>query len=268
MILKARGKLRLWIRRLLKVVFSRLPFSTLERLNWLANQSLGRGFVPENLDAEVGAASSLLGGHDLDGEWFCDIGANVGLYSSALLHRWPKANAIAFEPSDHCQGPLVELQRKFRNLVVEQIALGSQSGSSVLYFDRPGSGHASLHKRDLGFMGLSFEGTEEVAVRRLDDALRDRGIRPIFLKLDVEGHELEVLRGAEESIQTVQLVQFEFGGTSIDAGTRWRDYWTFFNVRGFSIFRLTPTRLLKVVRYSEEDELPLFATYFAVRRRE
>ena len=48
------------------------------------------------------------------------------------------------------------------------------------------------------------------------------------MKIDVEGHELDVLKGFGELIKKVRLIQFEFGGTNIDSKTYLRDFWEFF----------------------------------------
>lgn len=53
----------------------------------------------------------------------------------------------------------------------------------------------------------------------------------------VEGHELDVLAGAEEALKSVQLVQFEFGGCNIDTRTYFQDFFYFFQQHGFAIHR-------------------------------
>ena len=64
-----------------------------------------------------------------------------------------------------------------------------------------------------------------------------------LLKLDVEGHELEVLRGGVRMFaqRRVKMVSFEFGGCNIDSRTYFRDFYYFFQENGLQdIFRMVP----------------------------
>jgi hypothetical protein len=85
------------------------------------------------------------------------------------------------------------------------------------------------------------------------------------MKIDVEGYELRVLQGATETLKDIQVLQFEFGGTALDARIFFKDFWNLLN-RDFSLLRLTPTALVEVKRYSELDEVFQFTNYYAVRK--
>ena len=71
----------------------------------------------------------------------------------------------------------------------------------------------------------------------------------------MEGHELDVLRGATEMLREgkVSLVSFEFGGCNIDTRTFLQDFWYFFESYGMSMMgRITPTGFVQPLgKYSE-----------------
>ena len=88
---------------------------------------------------------------------------------------------------------------------------------------------------------------------------------PNVLKLDVEGHELDVLEGSMETLKNIQIVQFEFGGTCIDSRKYFLDYWRFFSNLGFDLYRMAPKGLIRIISYSERDETFRFTNVFAVK---
>jgi len=127
-----------------------------------------------------------------------DIGANIGIFTWHL--RRHSLSAMAFEPNPYLSSLL---RRTFRGSVpVRQVALSNQCGTASLSF--PNDEHA------LGSLG-TVEGQQclpdnsdsftafNVETLRLDDLEL-----PVvgFVKIDVEGHELEVLEGAQQTIRT------------------------------------------------------------------
>ena len=81
-------------------------------------------------------------------------------------------------------------------------------------------------------------------MKTLDEYCRNNAVTSIdLLKIDVEGHELDVLEGARAmfSNTSVKFVQFEFGGCNIDTRTFIQDFFYFFKPFGFEIYRITPS---------------------------
>jgi hypothetical protein len=103
-------------------------------------------------------------------------------------------------------------------------------------------------------MGLS----ERVRIITLDSYCGEHQIEHIdLLKLDVEGHELDVLNGATHmfSKAAISMVQFEFGGCNIDTRTFLKDFFYFFSERGMRIARITPSGYLhEIDSYREVQE--------------
>ena len=128
-----------------------------------------------------------------------DIGANIGAKSEALLHAG--ARVVAFEPN-----PLVVPELRARcayhaKWTLVQAALGSGVGVATLYA-RQLHGQSGLKRDWEGEVTAEYS----VPVVTLDAAIRCFGA-PAYCKIDVEGWELEVLKGLT---QPVPLVSFEF----------------------------------------------------------
>jgi FkbM family methyltransferase len=132
-----------------------------------------------------------------------DIGAHHGLYTLLTAKRvGRRGRVIAFEPSPRECRRLAKHVRVNRcgNVQVEACAVGDQSGEADLFLvDGFRDWGNSLRPPALP------EPTRQVRVpvRKLDDVLAERGIERVdFIKLDAEGGELAVLRGAKQLLQT------------------------------------------------------------------
>jgi FkbM family methyltransferase len=144
-----------------------------------------------------------------DPELVVDVGANRGEYVQLVRTRWPRARVLAVEPSAEARAaipgdPQVE---------VSTVALGAQPADGVLVGPGPGS---KLGRVVPG----PGEGTP-VTITTLDELCATTGIDRIdLLKVDVEGGELDVLRGAVGLLDghRIGVVQFEFGFANLDRG--------------------------------------------------
>jgi FkbM family methyltransferase len=225
----------------------------------------GKGKGSESFESEIRSAFSFLDLNALPNPIVFDIGANQGLYSENLLQIYPDARIIAFEPSSKSREQLENRFFKDNRVSIEPFALGRDSTPRILYSDRPGSGLSSLTKRRLEHFNIEFDYSEQVNVTTLDAWIDTNKLNPDFIKMDVEGHEYEVLSGGMKVLESVKVIQFEFGGCNIDTRTYFQDFWYFFCKNGFSLYRVTPKGPVRVMKYSEEDEYFNTTNYIAVR---
>lgn len=136
-----------------------------------------------------------------------DVGAASGLYSYHLSRV--SDHIFAYEPNPEWVGWLSRAVP--RNVSVFDVALSNNSGAAVLSIPPPSlgslSGDLTLRCPEAASIEKQFEGLPcdrlSVTTRRLDDyELRHIG----FIKIDVEGHELAVLEGAEETLKRCRPV--------------------------------------------------------------
>lgn len=227
-------------------------------------RGLGKGHGTKSISTEVNCIRKLLGPRKIS--TCVDIGANVGSYTSELLRQFPDAQVYSFEPSET---NVAKLRARFSDMARVHLvpcAVSDCEGEANLYSNEPGSGLASLLKRDLDYLDISFDEFELVRTLRFDDFWhQEMKSTPIdILKLDIEGMELSALKGAEQALERTHAVQFEFGGTNIDSRTYFRDFWDFFAARNFRLHRITPFGSLEIKKYTERDETFTTTNYIAI----
>ena len=158
---------------------------------------LAGGALPEN--AEVALALRLL----RPGDTCFDIGANVGVYTVAMARRVsPSGHVHAFEPSP---ATFVALRQSVQLNGLQNVTLRSEALSDAV-------GEAELAvTAESGLTGLGDTGRGTVVERRkvatatVDSYVERYDLRGISLiKLDVEGYEGHVLRGAVATLQREQ----------------------------------------------------------------
>lgn len=224
----------------------------------------GKGF-DGGINYEVKIARDFLGAFSATDFVVLDVGANVGDYSAAFLRSFPKARIFAFEPGSYA---LTALQERFKGndaVKIVPYALGNSNSIKTLWSDVAGSGLASLSKRRLNPLDTGFNESEQVEVITLDSWVESTKIVPNFIKLDVEGHEFDVLKGGPKTLSKVQLIQFEFGGTNIDSRTFFRDLWYLLTGVGFDVYRVSPNGPIHISRYSESTECFANSNFFALK---
>ena len=217
-------------------------------------------------------ALALTGRKTSDQLLMLDVGANVGDWTNLAFGAFPKARIIAFEPSETHRAAFRQNVAKRETLSLEVFALAAERRTATLYKDMSISGLASLTKRDLSHVGIDLNLTEQVQTERLDSFLEEHGdVRTIdYLKLDVEGHELDVLKGAQQALADgrIKVVQFEFGGSNIDTRTYFRDFYTLLTGLGYRIYIIRPGGLLAPIdRYREFYEQFRTTNFVAVLNR-
>jgi FkbM family methyltransferase len=231
----------------------------------ILQQSIGFGY-DSGLKNEVNQFLKELNNFKIVNPIVLDVGANVGNWSKLVNSQLMSCEIHAFEPSRDTFFSLAEFAKIAPNVHIHNFACGEENTSRILYYDESMSGMASLSKRDLKHLNIDFEKFESVEIRRLDTFLTNSLIKPDGLKIDVEGHELEVLNGLGDQIHGLKVIQFEFGGTDIDSRTFFHDFWSFFETKEFDLYRLSPKGKIRVSSFQERDEVFSFTTYFAIAR--
>jgi len=189
-----------------------------------------------------------------------DIGANIGDYTAALQKKFGDVEIHLFEPAKVNYDKLLN---RFggSNVIVNQNALADKNIVAKLY--SPGTTMASLTQRPMP----GFDSYEEVAVITFESYWKQKlNSRDIdLIKMDVEGHEMDVLHGMGDAILKTKVIQFEFGGCNIDTKTYFRDFFIFFEKFNFRVFRITPLGLQRIYLYSAFHEFFHTTNFICVR---
>jgi len=176
----------------------------------------------------------------LRGGVLIDVGANHGAYARLLHKLAPAARVIAFEP--HPATFALLRDRMVDSPAVELInkVVGDQIGQLKLYdfrFD-DGSSQASLNASAVAL--YSNDIVEHVVdCTTIDEFMAEAGITRIdFLKIDTEGHDLSVLKGARKALRErrIGMIQFEFIPANIATGATMHGF--FEVLEGYRISRI------------------------------
>lgn len=145
------------------------------------------------------------------GEVILECGGHHG-FTTIMLAQWldSASQLISFEPSPknfqilqkNCQ------MNQLSNVTLEQKAVGSQVGK-VQMFRKSNSAVVPQNSLSLGRFKNALYGVQDVEVIDLDSYVQARGLKPTFLKIDVEGYEAEVLKGAREILKTTPKIALE-----------------------------------------------------------
>ncbi|HET6510469.1 MAG TPA: FkbM family methyltransferase [Baekduia sp.] len=165
-----------------------------------------------------------------------DVGAHGGDVLDDLLRIAPHGRHLAFEPLPDLAAAL---QRRLPSVDVRAVALSDTTGTATFahVLDRPG--WSGLKARPTPDGAAARVATISVPTQRLDDALPP-GYVPRLVKVDVEGAELQVLRGARETLAAHRpIVVFEHGlGSADHYGTRPEDVHDLLGALGYRILGL------------------------------
>ncbi len=143
-----------------------------------------------------------------------DVGANDGPYGAALRAVGYQGRIVSFEPQSEAFARLSERSRSDDLWECRRVALGSAPGNATLNVAANSSSSSLLAivgRHLVSAPESRTVGRESVQVETVDDnatSLLASGER-LMLKLDVQGYELEVLRGAETTLPRVDLLEVE-----------------------------------------------------------
>ena len=241
-------------------------FKVLSLIERAAAYAQGKGYGAATIEREIGLLQSFLKNRP---EIAIDIGGNVGSYTAELRRRNPHLEIHTFEPS---VANIAKLSARFKDdelIKLVPLSVSDKAGSATLFSNEPGSGLSSLTKRRLDHFSIAFDATESIETIRFEDYWKERlQIRQLdIVKIDVEGHELAVLKGFGEALNATRIIQLEFGGCNIDTRTYFQDFWYLFKELEFDLYRVTPFGSERILQYAESDEFFSTTNYLAVNKR-
>jgi len=138
-----------------------------------------------------------------------DVGANKGQFAVYARIRWPNARLICFEPLPEPRAKLARVTRG--RAEIHDCALGAEPGEGRMHLATrtDSSSLLALSARQKTIFGMEQAGELRVPIKRLDACLSTPLPRPVLLKIDVQGFEFEVLKGATDLLPHIDTVYVE-----------------------------------------------------------
>jgi FkbM family methyltransferase len=162
-------------------------------------------FADGDLEPGIRRSFALVAKHLKAEDSFWDVGANIGLFTFAFVEIQPHATVVSIEPDEK---NLVCLRRTSaawhiaRHHVFAGVA-GDSDGKVAFHLDDASGATGSIEPVEISFNSMHFKAPQrelEVAMRSVDSLAAEWKAIPSLMKIDVEGAEVRVLRGAEQSI--------------------------------------------------------------------
>ncbi|MBN8550306.1 MAG: FkbM family methyltransferase [Deltaproteobacteria bacterium] len=202
-----------------------------------------------------------------------DVGANIGDWS--LMARSLSTRTIevhAFEPTTSTFEALTLRTAKLSSEIKftpHRFGLSDTAGPELLRTCHANDGSNSIHKRRLAKQTEGAQAAIEIHLKLGDAFVAECGLNRIdLLKIDTEGHEMHVLRGFARTLaaQKIDCIQFEYGGTWIDAQTYLHQAFDLLLPWGYVIARLHRNGIQIFDQYRQDEETFRYANYVAVRK--
>jgi FkbM family methyltransferase len=142
-----------------------------------------------------------------------DIGANEGQFIDKISKILPEANIFSFEPLQDSFKKLEEKVSGKKNITIFNFALGDQEKETIINRNEYSPSSSLLELTDLhkNAFPITKEAKEEkIYVKELDKIANELELKKkVMMKIDVQGYELNVLRGAENTIKEVDIILIE-----------------------------------------------------------
>lgn len=187
-----------------------------------------------------------------------DIGANEGDYSNLIKTINPNVKLICFEPN-----PALISKIKEKDIgAIYNVAVGDCNGVVEFNINSEDSTQSSVYRENVNTKKI------KVPSITLDKFSEDNNIDYFdFIKIDTEGFEHQVILGAKElcSKQKIGMIQFEYGGTFLDANKKLKDIYDIL-IENYIICHLNPTGLIPI-KYSSEIETYRYSNWIAISKK-
>ncbi len=209
------------------------------------------------------------------GQVIFDIGANVGNWSQAVLQQCPEVEVHGFEP-------ILTTYHQFLKNTAEQIQRGCLYPNNIAISDRESVQDVCYYSENprwsTFYRRVDLESQEKLSEPQLMPVLQTtldlycqrQGINRIhFLKIDVEGGEFDVLKGASGLLKRgkIDYLQFEYGGTYQNSEITLQQVFDYLTQFRYAIFKIHPNQLEYIPEFLPQFETFEYSNFLAVNER-
>jgi len=201
---------------------------------------------------------------------FFDVGGNIGDYSIELKKYFPEAEIHSFEPVKKTFEILCE-NIDGRGISAHNLGLGESTGTGVI-FNTVNNANTELSSLYKDVFYEIFKTDDEIAaiefkMDTIDNFCKTNNISNIdFLKIDVEGHELSVLKGAKNMLSNkrINVIQFELNSHNVYSRVFLKDFYLI--LEDFEFYRSLHDGVIKLGLYNYQNEIFTLQNIIAVRK--
>ena len=197
-----------------------------------------------------------------------DVGAHTGAWTRMAAQMNPTAAIHAFEPVPTTYDALLTNTGSLPNVICNNCGLSSANETVDIRYGRDSSRATGSDVEWMNVPDGYFSHMVNCKTVKAVEYIRERQIEDIdFVKIDVEGMDLRVIKGFEEEIANVRALQFEYGRFSIGSHDLLADFCKHLNRRGFVVGKIFP-HCVKFFDYGWRMENLHGSNYLAVKSTE
>ena len=200
--------------------------------------------------------------HNLNDGVIFDVGANVGDWSKFFIKECSNINfkLHLFEPSKFTFKILkTNLDGNYK---FHQIGFGDKNEQLKLFYDTYHQGNASI-------LNFNSKKSELIQLKTIDTFCVENKISKIdFLKMDVQGFEYNILKGATKMLENnaIKFIQFEIDQPSIDNKVYFKDFWDILSEK-YDLYQSLYNGIVLIKEYNYEMENFRCMNYLAILKR-
>ena len=176
-----------------------------------------------------------------------DVGANTGQYAQRARSEGYRGEIISFEPLSSAFNTLSGVAQSDASWIAVNIALGDKDGSEIIHVSR-NSQSSSLLDMLPDHVDASpdsaYVASEEIRVKKLDTVFEEycQPGKNVFLKIDAQGYEKNIIDGAVASLDRISCVQMELSLVPLYEGeTLMAEMINDMRNKGFTLMSIDPT---------------------------
>ena len=145
-----------------------------------------------------------------------DIGSNKGQFSILSRYYFPKAKIYSFEPQNH----ILSIQKKNflydKNIKFFQMGLGNEKCNKKFYVTNREDSSSFLEPKNKHINTYKVKNFKNIKINKLQNIIKKNKFKKkVLVKLDVQGFELEVLKGAKKLLQSIDYIITEISYQNI-----------------------------------------------------
>lgn len=198
-------------------------------------------------------------------ECLFDIGANVGEWSVLAAKLCPQAAIHAFEVVPSTFVELESNSCNYAKIITNDFGLSDRAGEITIYLSEASEDATACPIDGLAMHAEHYVKKVQGKVRTGADYMSELQIKAIdFLKIDVEGMDLRVIKGFGQNLRQVRAVQFEYGVFNIGSHDLLADFCRLLTGHGFTVGQVFP-RSVRFFDYRFQMENFHGSNYIAVR---
>lgn len=200
-----------------------------------------------------------------------DVGANIGEWVLCANEIFPESKIHSFEILPKHWNDFAERTRNLSNIKLNQFGLSDFEGTIEVHFNSrtETDSMATIYPQFIMDSEKEYYDSKcECIVKKGSDYVLWNNILSVdLMKIDVEGHELKVIRGFGDFIRNIRLIQFEYGVYNITSRDLLCDFFEYLEKYNFLIGRLYP-RFVDFFKYDYSKESFLGGNYIAVNKND